>query len=104
MSVSLDAVIDAGVHFAGDFGTVVAGENDERVIGKPRALERVQHLTGSPIHLRHKVAVFARLTLALKRGRRHDGIVRRGQREVEEERLARRRFGGVLDVFHRPLR
>ena len=95
----LDAIVDAGVHLAGDFGAVVAGEDDERVVGDARSLQSVQHLADRPVGLKHKVAVITRLGFTFEFRRRHDGKMGRREGQIEKERLPGLRV--CLDPTHR---
>ena len=91
----LRAVVHAGIYFAGDFGTVVTRENHMCVVGDAGAPQRFEHLADGPVGLHHEIAVVAGTAPALELRRRHDGVMRRGEGEVEEEGSAR--LGGVFD-------
>ena len=84
------AVIGAHVDDAGDFRAVVAGEDDEGVVGDAEFLERAHQLADHPIELVDKVAVRpgTGLSLELRRGER--GQMHGLRSVVEEEGFARR--------------
>ena len=69
------------------------------LVARP-AGQRGEHLADRPVHLRDEIAVVARLAAALEFGGGHDGVMRRGEREIEEEGLGRCALA-VLDVAHR---
>ena len=61
MAELLHAIIGAGIHFAGNFGAVVAGEDDQGIVRDIVAFQRLQNLTDGPVGLMNKVPVRAGL-------------------------------------------
>ena len=96
MAVTIDAVVCADFHLA-DFRAVVAGEDHKRVRRKTGAGQRGHYFANRPVHLRHEIAVVARLAAPFEFRRRDDRVMRSGEREVEEERFGRR-LRRVFDV------
>ena len=100
----LDGVVAIAVV---DDRAVVAGEDDQRVLGQPALVERLEHLADRPVELDDRVAPRAHPALAGEPRVRHARDVDVVGREVEEERpglvplderdgLARERVGHVL--------
>ena len=68
--------------------TVVARENDERLLIEPQLAQRVEHAAHAPVQLFHPVAEATVGGLARERRARMDRRVNGGVRQVEEERTA----------------
>jgi len=67
---------------AGKHGTVVAGENHQRVLRETVFIQCIKDQTGAVIELLHIIAIQSDPALAAKLGRRIDWHVRRRKREV----------------------
>ena len=66
-------------------GAVVRREDHQRVVARPDPIHGREHLPDGIVHLRHEVAVLAESGPAAKARVRLCRLVRRGQRQVEEE-------------------
>ena len=77
---------------------VVRAEDHDGVGLEAARAQRREQLPARIVGLAYEVAIRPRLGFAVERIRRDDGRVRRGQREVEEERLVLALAG--LNVFH----
>ena len=81
--------------------TVVAGEQDQRVLAQPLLIEAAHDLAHRPVQLFHHVAVQPCPARARERRRREQRHVRHVVRQVEEERLPLR--SGRADELNRLL-
>ena len=88
-------VILAHLEGCGDFGAVVAGEEDEGVLGEVEALECFEELADNVVELENEVAVRACVGFAFEGVCGKGGKVN-GLGGVEEEEGLARRFLGVL--------
>ena len=88
-------VVLAHLEGGGDFGSVVAGKEDEGVLGEVEALECFEELSDNVVELENEVAVRAGVGFAFEIVGRKGGKVDGLGGVKEEERLARR-FLGVL--------
>ena len=90
-------VVLAHLEGCGDFGAVVAGEEDEGVLGEVEALEGLEELADNVVELEEEVAVWAGVGFAFEgvggKGGEVDGL---GGVE-EEEGLARRLLGVLFE-------
>ena len=67
--------------------SIVGGDDDQRLVGDPRALDRFDDLPHDPVGFHDKVAIRAQGTFPLEWLGGHDRRVRAVQRHVNEERL-----------------
>ena len=88
-------IILAHLEGCGDFGTVVAGKEDEGVLGEVEALECFEELADNVVELENEVAVRAGLGFALEGVCGKGGKVN-GLSGVKKEEGFARRFLGVL--------
>ena len=79
------------------FGAVVAGEDEQGVFRDSPAFQGFHDLADAPVYLAHVVAVFSGVAHPLEFLGGHDGGMRRGQGEVQEEGFV----AGFFDVAHR---
>ncbi len=70
-----------GIHV----GTVVRGEEDQRVVPHPGLVDRVENGSHRPVHLGDEVSVLSQPCLAPEPRLGLGRLVRCGQREVEKE-------------------
>ena len=101
---------------AGGFGAVVASEDDQRIVGHTKFIERSQEFPDDAIEFMDEIAVRTGFGLALELVRGERRQMNRLRGVVEEERFARRaadvRFEKLaallqeyeVDVFHREIR
>ena len=70
-----------------EHATVVAGEDDQRVVSQSVVFETRKNLTDDPVELVDEVTVKATLTRALKTLRRSKGVMDIGRRQIQKERF-----------------
>ena len=70
-----------------DNRSVVARQNDQRIVGQAELIECFENLPGAPIEFRDRVAARAHLGCAAKTRMRHTRHVDIVRREIEKERL-----------------
>lgn len=87
-------VVLAHLESCGDFGTVIAGEEDEGVLGEVEALECFEELADNVVELEDEVAMRAGVGFAFE-GICGEGGKVNGLSGVEEEEGLARRFLGV---------
>ena len=68
--------------------SIVARENQKRVVGNLGFGQHVHHLANDPVQLVNKIAVSSRLARALEALGRSERVVNVARREVEEKRVA----------------
>ena len=88
-------VVLAHLEGCGDFGAVVAGEEDEGVLGEVEVLECLEELADDVVELENEVAVRAGVSFAFESGGGEGRKVNGLSGVKEKERLAQR-FLGVL--------
>ncbi len=66
-------------------GSVVAGENDQGVVGQPVAFQCFRYFDDDMVGLHHEIGVRANATFALPLGTRHNGVVWGSQWDIKEE-------------------
>ena len=93
------AVVGAHVDHRGGFRAVVAGEDDQGVVGDAELLQCGHEFANDPIELMDEIAMWPGLRLAfeLRRGERRQMHGLRGVKE--EEGFARRLPGVLLEEF-----
>ena len=70
-------------------GSVVAGENHQRVVRQPGLVQCAEHPPQCVVHLRHEIAVDSRFGFALEFRLGNPGRVWRRQCQIQEEGLGR---------------
>jgi len=76
-------------HGRADIGgtTVVAGKDHQRIVRRAALFKRREHATHQRVSLHHQVRVGNQAALALPLGVDRQRRVRRGERQIEHERL-----------------
>ncbi len=67
------------------FGTVIACENEESILGFPGPFQCVHYFTDYPVHLAYKVTILSGSTHPFELIVRYNGRMWRGERKIEEE-------------------
>ncbi len=70
-----------------DRGTVVGGENQQRIVGDAEAVQRAHHLADRPVELQDHVAAGPKAALARKAGMRNTRHMHVVGSHIEEKRL-----------------